>query len=442
VVPVELTKRAASVLSAFAEAGHRGIYCTDRGEVGALRDLGLIERVERDHYRVSKRGNQVVKTVTTRRSTDEQERLADLRAGCDGVSHAAFGHATFRALAGGALLCRACGVEFSPWAPGAAARAALRDLARPPRKSSRSKPARRSRSAIEAAGAAVLESDPAPAAKTAGLGVRFYYLSQGGEVLSFDAGPLTSDAARKLLDAHTSPRHEKVGTKLRGGDLYGYVRRPTSDCLAAALIYWSDRRPVGPQQGAGEAANASCVVPDGSRHVVLPSQHPDPVQVVESGHRGVGYRVKRSGQGRLVLVEQAHAAEARSAASDRVLRARRAVSVLSAALDEARASAALAARDAGPDADDPGFLADLASVAEALQGVAPAGLGADADLEYRNAAAEGMLDALSGRPCAADYGPGRVGRDLALAYLGGYCLAAPGFGHARAVRQVLGKGGS
>lgn len=75
---------------------------------------------------------------------------------------------------------------------------------------------------------------------------------------------------------------------------------------------------------------------------------------------------------------------------------------------------------------------DLYDAAEALQTAWPG-----ADIELRIAAAEGAMDALSGRPYCDDYGDSQEGTAQALAYCGGFCLAAPGFGHARAVREIL-----
>lgn len=60
----------------------------------------------------------------------------------------------------------------------------------------------------------------------------------------------------------------------------------------------------------------------------------------------------------------------------------------------------------------------------------------DDGLELRLAAVEGMLDAFSGEPYADDYGSTSHGTMLALAYCGGYCLVAPGRGHAATVAEI------
>lgn len=192
----------------------------------------------------------------------------------------AFAHPTYRA-EGEHLVCLACGAAFSPVAPHLprTAQRALRDTLQTPRK--RRAPRRAGASSLETAGLAALTAPATPAPRSATMGVRFYYHSEGGEVLAFDAGPLTPDAARRLLDAHTTAHYEQTGVGFRGRAVFGYVRRPTSDCASAVLITWRDRRPAGPILGAGAIGNAACAAPEGARVVVLPSQATDPVQVVE-----------------------------------------------------------------------------------------------------------------------------------------------------------------
>lgn len=80
---------------------------------------------------------------------------------------------------------------------------------------------------------------------------------------------------------------------------------------------------------------------------------------------------------------------------------------------------------------------EYVQVSEILQAVGCLDEDRDQDLELRNAIAEGMIEALSGLPYLDDYGDEPHGTRLALAYCGGFCLAAPGYGHAQTVRDIL-----
>jgi hypothetical protein len=257
---MKLSKRVAELLETFVAAGHHGVDCTADGAVGELLRAGLVELVERGRYRVTKDGKFFATRVEVAPPATDEERVAELLESCDGASLARFGHASYRA-EGDRLVCLACGAQFSPWAPGASARAALRELARGPKEGRRTR-----RSA--AAGAAVLDLPKGPAPRSATRGVRFWYASEGGEVLSFDAGPLTPVAAAKLLDQHTDRRWECVDPEGKPGKRYAYTRRSTSACLAAAPISWRDRAVV-------RAGDEHVDLPEGARPVVLPSQVPD-----------------------------------------------------------------------------------------------------------------------------------------------------------------------
>jgi hypothetical protein len=267
---MELTKRAARTLEKFIDAGHGGVYCTGDLVVGSLLELGLVERVECDRYRATKRGRALAPRVRVVPPATEEARVAELLESCDGSGSYAFGHPTYRA-EGGHLVCLTCGAPFSPVAPylPRSAQAALRRAGRPERWP------RPRGSSLEAAGAAVLSAPPREAPRSATMGVRFYFESLGSELLSFDAGPLSPDAARTLLDRYTEARYEVVapGAGEGGRDVWGYVRRPTGGAVGAELITWRDRQPAANQ--IFEAYAARCAVPDGARGVVLPSQVPD-----------------------------------------------------------------------------------------------------------------------------------------------------------------------
>jgi hypothetical protein len=175
---------------------------------------------------------------------------------------------------------------------------------------------------------------------------------------------------------------------------------------------------------------------------VLPVERVTPTQVLVGGRRyrrvprRAGERVELAARcsGKLHPVEQADRESQRWGVTLTTLRERTSARSPEAMLDRALAEARRVAAESGG-----GVGADYAAVAEHLQGCLAPCVDPDDDVETRNAAAEGMIDALSGIPFEVALHPD--GSDyylrMALAYCGGYCLAAPGFGHAGAVRAIF-----
>jgi hypothetical protein len=174
---------------------------------------------------------------------------------------------------------------------------------------------------------------------------------------------------------------------------------------------------------------------------VLSVERVTPTQVLVGGRRyrrvprRAGERVELAGSGKIHPVEQADRDSQLKGETLTTLRERTSGRSPEAMLDRALAEARRVAAETRGES----WTADYADVAESLQGcVGGEGLDPDYEVEVRNAAAEGMIDALSG----VRFEPPFVGHKgwslrLALAYCGGYCLAAPGFGHASAVRAIL-----
>jgi len=154
------------------------------------------------------------------------------------------------------------------------------DAVKSPRRAPRVKPAR-ARALIEAAGSrAIAEPDRVAGSAARKWLVRIYYVSAGGELLCFDAGPFVDVVASRVASEHAA-RQVYVPSKSRKPRKTSEMYRDEDGAVPSAEKF--DRDEVGADaiaQGRYRSPN------HGARLVVLPSQQHKQVEPVVDSSAG------------------------------------------------------------------------------------------------------------------------------------------------------------